>query len=120
MEFRAQDVHGAWRWFEVHASGLRNEEGRVTYMAGTAFDITDRKALEEAQRQTLAQLETVANASPVLFWMSGIDKRCEWINQRWLDLHGTRLEDELGDGWRSTIHPDDVERCMRDYEQAFK
>ncbi|TNF63756.1 MAG: GGDEF and EAL domain-containing protein, partial [Burkholderiales bacterium] len=50
MEFRARDASGTYRWFEAYASGLRDPDGRMTYMAGTAFEISDRKALEEAQR----------------------------------------------------------------------
>jgi PAS domain S-box-containing protein len=120
MEFRAQDASGSWHWFDAQGSGLRDDNGRVTYMAGTAFDISDRKALEEAQRQTLKHLETVTDASSALFWTSGTDKGCEWVSQRWMDMTGSTIEQELGDGWLRNIHPDDLEHCMRAYEEAFE
>ncbi len=120
MEFRAQDANGKWHWFDAQGSGLRDDNGRVTYMAGTAFDISDRKALEEAQRQTLKHLETVTDASSALFWTSGTDKGCEWVSQRWLDMTGRTMEDERGEGWRHGIHPDDLEHCARAYEEAFE
>lgn len=119
LEFRARNAQGQYRWFDTRGDGLRDASGHVTYMAGTTFDISDRKALEEAQRQTLNQLQTVTNASPAVFWTSGTDMQCEWVNQRWLDFTGKTLDDALVDGWLKTIHPEDLPQCMRTYEQAF-
>jgi len=119
LEFRARDAQGRYRWFDTRGSGLRDASGRVTYMAGTTFDISDRKAVEEAQRQTLVQLETVANASPALIWTSGKDKRADWFNGAWLEFTGRTLEQELGEGWLEGMHPEDHDLCMSTYVKAF-
>jgi PAS domain S-box-containing protein len=118
-EFRARDASGAWHWFDAQGNGLRDASGRVSYMAGTAFDISDRKALEEAQRQTLKHLETVTDASSALFWTSDVNQGCTWVSQRWLDMLGQTLEQQMGDGWRQNIHPDDLEQCGLIYAEAF-
>jgi PAS domain S-box-containing protein len=120
LEFRARDAQGHYHWFDTRGSGLRDADGRVTYMAGTTFEISDRKALEEAQRQTLAQLETVANASPALIWTSGTDMRADWFNGAWLEFTGRTLEQELGEGWLDGMHPDDHAQCMNTYVSAFE
>ncbi|MFN3494880.1 MAG: PAS domain S-box protein [Hydrogenophaga sp.] len=120
LEFRARDANGQYRWFDTRGSGLREASGRVTYMAGTTFDITDRKALEEAQRQTLAQLETVANASPALIWTSGGDKQADWFNGAWLAFTGRGLEQVVNEGWLKGVHPDDQAQCMNTYFKAFE
>ncbi|MDP2074134.1 PAS domain S-box protein [Hydrogenophaga sp.] len=120
IEFRARDAQGRYHWFDTRGSGLREANGRVTYMAGTTFDISDRKALEEAQRQTLVQLETVANASPALIWTSGSDKRADWFNGAWLAFTGRTLKQEVDEGWLKGIHPDDQTRCMTAYFNAFE
>ena len=54
LEFRARDAHGDFHWFDTRGDGLRDASGRVIYMAGTTFDISDRKVLEETQRQAEA------------------------------------------------------------------
>lgn len=120
LEFRARDAQGIYHWFDTRGSGLRDAQGRVTYMAGTTFDISDRKALEEAQRQILTQLETVANASPALFWSSGTDGHLDWFNQAWLDFTGRTLEQETGEGWHAGVHPDDLDPGRIIYEEAFE
>jgi PAS domain S-box-containing protein len=119
LEFRARDAQGRYHWFDTRGNGLRDESGRVIYLAGTTFDISERKALEEIQRQTLTQLETVANASPALIWTSGADQRADWFNGTWLAFTGRTLEQELGDGWLDGIHPDDKGQCMSTYAKAF-
>ncbi len=118
LEFRARDAQGRYRWFDTRGNGLRDASGRVTYMAGTTFDISDRKALEEAQRQTLARLETLTNASEALLWTSGADGVCDWVNQRWLDFTGQPRDDVVGDGWTTHVHPDDLAHVVRAYEGA--
>lgn len=120
LEFRARDAQGRYHWFDTRGSGLRDESGRVIYMAGTTFDVTDRKALEEAQRQTLAELQTVANASPALIWCSDPEGQFTWFNQSWLDFTGRSLAQETGSGWLSGVHPEDVQAGGLIYERALR
>ncbi|MDP2416340.1 MAG: PAS domain S-box protein [Hydrogenophaga sp.] len=120
LEFRARNAQGRYHWFDTRGSGLRDASGHVTHMAGTTFDISDRKSAEEAQRQTLAQLETVTNASPALIWTSGTDKRIDWFNGAWLEFTGRTLVQELGEGWMEGMHPDDHAQWMTVYFNAFE
>jgi len=82
-------------------------------------DITERERAGQALRDSEARFRLVANAAPVLIWMSGTDKLCTYFNQPWLDFTGQRLQDELGNGWTAGVHPDDREKCMEIYNQAF-
>jgi PAS domain S-box-containing protein len=61
----------------------------------------------------------VANAAPILIWMSGTDKLCTFFNQAWLDFTGRSVEQEVGNGWASGVHPDDFDRCLQVYSRAF-
>lgn len=63
--------------------------------------------------------EQIANTSPALIWMADPDKLCIWFNRPWLEFTGRKLEQELGDGWAEGIHPDDKEKCIREYSAAF-
>ncbi len=118
--FRMLDAQGQLHWFETQGQATWNAGGRATYMAGTAFEITERQALEESQRQIQHRLDTVANAASALFWTSDLSMRTDWVNRRWLEFTGRSQAEELGMNWTSSMHPDDRERCGAAYAAAFE
>jgi len=82
-------------------------------------DITERKRVEAGLRESEAQFRMLADAAPVLVCMAGVDQSYTWLNRSWLEYTGRRLEDELGDGWSSGIHPDDITRCLETSDAHF-
>jgi PAS domain S-box-containing protein len=82
-------------------------------------DDTLRRDAERAIRGSEERFRTVANAAPVMIWMSGLDKACTYVNQGWLDFTGRSIEAELGNGWADGIHPEDMEGCIETYSTAF-
>jgi len=82
-------------------------------------DIADRKRAEATLRESEERFRLVANAAPVMIWMSGGDKLCTYFNQGWLEFTGRSLSEELGNGWAEGVHPEDLAPCLGTYEQAF-
>jgi len=100
-------------------SPIRNSEGVIVGASKIARDITERKRAEQNLRESEDRFRLVANTAPVLIWMSGTDKLCTFFNQGWLKFTGRTAEQELGSGWASGVHPDDLERCLGVYAAAF-
>src|SRR5438132_3816666 len=90
----------------------------ITAMALSA-GMAERGRAEEALRESEARFRTVADAAPVLIWMSGPDKLCTFVNKGWLDFTGRTMEQELGKGWAESVHSDDLEHCLEIYESSF-
>jgi PAS domain S-box-containing protein len=105
--------------FPVEASIIHIEsEGRSLFTV-TIRDITERRLAEEAIRESEQRFRLVANTAPVMIWMSGPDKLCNYFNKPWLEFSGRPLEAELGDGWAEGVHPEDLRACLDTYVQAF-
>ncbi len=101
------------------SSSAYRENGRFVHTRCFTLDVTARKRAEDALRESEQRFRVMADAAPVLIWVSGADRNRTWCNRTWLDFVGRRLEQELGDGWTENIHPDDVAGCLQAYREAF-
>lgn len=57
---------------------------------------------------------------PNPIWRAGLDAKCDFFNQAWLDFTGRELEQEMGDGWVEGVAKEDLDRCVKTYLDAFK
>lgn len=81
--------------------------------------VEERERVEGELREGEERFRLMADTAPALVWMSGTDKLCTFFNKGWLDFTGRSMEQELGEGWSSGVHPDDLERCLGTYSLAF-
>jgi PAS domain S-box-containing protein len=84
-----------------------------------AAGIQERRIVETGLRESESRFRIVADAAPVLIWMSDVEKLCTFFNKPWLEFTGRSLEQELGKGWAEGMHPDDLQRCSKIYTKAF-
>jgi PAS domain S-box-containing protein len=62
------------------------------------------------------------DAAPFPMW-SARAQTGRWfdaVNVRWLSFTGRTLEQELHQGWRDMVHPDDLESCVAAFDEACK
>ena len=82
---------GGKRWVAGYGRVEIDERGEAVCVRGMTRSITKRKRAEEALRESEARFRTVADAAPVMIWMSGPDKLCDFFNKGWLDFTGRSL-----------------------------
>ncbi len=86
---------------------------------GLLANLIKRRRAEGSLAESEARFERMADAAPVLIWMSGPDKLCTFFNKEWLDFTGRKMEQELGNGWSDGVHPEDLEDSLKTYGSAF-
>ena len=118
-EYRITQPDGSTRWIAGYGGVELDEGGKPAFTRGVSRDITKRKIAEEKLRESEARFRTVADAAPVLIWMSGPDKLCNFFNKGWLDFTGRTIEQELGNGWAEGVHADDLDHCLQVYGNSF-
>ncbi|MGY1781660.1 SpoIIE family protein phosphatase [Geodermatophilus sp. SYSU D01036] len=66
--------------------------------------------LGRARREAEERFTTMADLAPALIWVAGDDGRRQFLNAGWTAFTGRAVEEELGEGWRSGLHPQDAQR----------
>jgi PAS domain S-box-containing protein len=110
---------GTERHMIGNATPLVGADGRPRGAVGAFLDITELRRAEDALKESEERFRLLADTAPVLIWTSGTDKLCTFTNKAWLDFTGRSMAQELGTGWSFSIHPDDRDRAIATYEEAF-
>ena len=119
FDFRLRRNDGSEVWVSISCGPMSDASGVVVGVIGLFAEITERKFAEAQVRESEERFRSMANCAPVLLWMAGRDKLCEFFNQGWLTFTGRSMEQEVGNGWAQGVHPDDVEHCLQIYHSSF-
>ncbi|HEX4153509.1 MAG TPA: PAS domain S-box protein [Steroidobacteraceae bacterium] len=108
------------RYLDFVYQPIRDTTGAVTGIFVEGADATSRALAEAALRESEARFRDIADATPVLIWISDTTGTCIWFNTRWLAFTGRKITEEVGYGWIDGVHPDDLDRCVKVYNEAFE
>jgi diguanylate cyclase (GGDEF)-like protein/PAS domain S-box-containing protein len=114
-EYRARRQDGELRWFMSRGRAVTDQDGRVVRLIGVVQDITDRRRMEQALRDSEERFKTVLTSAPlaiVAFDARGVVTLAQGSALESMDvdgaiLLGAPLQDLLVD------HPDALAAAMR-------
>jgi PAS domain S-box-containing protein len=104
---------------DTYFTPFTDPNGEIVGVLCVIHDLTAQKRAEEQLGETERRFQNMADAAPVLLWMSEPDGLCTFFNQSWLDFTGRTMEEEWGVGWAEGIHFEDFQKCMDTYFTAF-
>ncbi len=61
----------------------------------------------------------LADSAPFMIWVADVKGSIFYFNKLWLDFTGKTLEQEKGEGWTKSIHPEDLDYCYSTYKKNF-
>jgi PAS domain S-box-containing protein len=118
-EFRVVRPDGSVRWLLTKGTVFLDDSGEPVRRAGVNLDITERKQIEAALRESEQRFRNMADAAPVMIWVTGPDKLCTFFNRTWLNFTGRSMEQEVGNSWAAVVHPDDLDCYYGSYSSSF-
>ncbi len=122
-EYRINRPDGQMRWVEAH--GLPTFEGqgvarRAVSFVGTVADITDRKAAEEALRESERRMIGVLESMPDAFVSFDADMRYTYLNANAERLQAVCREELIGKDVR-VVYPDaESYKTISQYERVIR
>src|SRR5215469_12998102 len=112
---------GDGRWYVMRTLPYQTNQGQLDGVLIALVDVHDLKQISiEALRKERDFVSSVLDAAPVMIWVSGPDKLCTFFNKNWLNFTGRTIKQELGNGWASGVHTDDLDRCLVVYSSSFE
>ena len=101
------------RWVAAKGRGQFDDEGQCTRVIGTAIDITNRRRIEEALRESEARLRIVQQAGGVGSFDYDLQKDEAFCSPEYYALFGLPNGYPINrETWPAAIHPDDRQAAV--------
>ncbi|MGQ9425613.1 PAS domain S-box protein [Gilvimarinus sp. F26214L] len=110
QEFRILHPELGERWLLALGRVDRDEHGDARKISGINIDITERKTVERALRESEERFRTLADNMSQLAWMADPNGWIFWYNSRWYEYTGSDLDNVRGWGWTRVLRPERAEQ----------
>ncbi|WP_210484867.1 PAS domain S-box protein [Microvirga antarctica] len=100
--------NGEIRWIARRGEVMRDADGNLTRGFGVVYDITQRKLIEDALRESEAKFRTFSQVMPNHVWAADSDGSLDWFNEQVYAYSGRAPGELDGDKWAALLHPADV------------
>jgi PAS domain S-box-containing protein len=111
-------------WMRGRAAALLLTLAALALMLGRTLarltgQMRSREAAENAMRTSSATLRAMTDASPLGMFLADNAGACVQSNPAFERITGLSKTEVLGNGWQSTLHPDDREKVLAAWSRAI-
>jgi len=113
VEYRILYPDGTLRWVLTKGQGIYNQDGQAEKMIGVMLDISDRKALEIALKDSETNLSDILNSATAIITRVEINRDGTWnvkyVSRACEAISGYSSQELIDDQalWVSSIYPED-------------
>ncbi|GAB4046494.1 CheR family methyltransferase [Spirosoma litoris] len=83
-------------------------------------DITEHRKAQSMLEEREEWFHQIADNAPMLIWVTDVNGRFIYLNKSWLTYTGRTIEDAMGQGLISSLHPDDRLGYQDKYDASVK
>jgi len=109
LEHRVLQADGTLGWTSSRAVPLFDENGEILVWFGAASDITERKRVESALRESEERFRKIFEEGPMGAMIVDLEYRFVKVNQRLCDMLGYTAEEFKSLGSADITHPEDLD-----------
>jgi PAS domain S-box-containing protein len=109
---------GEIRWLARRGEPIRDPATGLVRWYGVVYDISDRKAAEEALREREGQLSAFIDQATAGFAQVDLDGRFTLVNDRFCEIAGRSRDELLALRLQEITHPDDLPANLAKFERA--
>ena len=110
---------GERRWIEWSNSAVTNERGEAVHIIGTGIDVTEKRAAEQALRQSEARFQALCDNALDITAIVASDKTIRFITPSVKRILGYACEDLIGRKCFDICHSDDVTATEAAFQRAI-
>ncbi len=105
---------------ELQACKKELEQNVKNRACGLTAEMEEHARAQKLLEKNRPHYLDILSKAPALIWRSDTSAMCDWFNDTWLKFTGRTMEQEMGNGWASGVHPEDFDRCVNIWLSAFK
>lgn len=99
---------------------VRDEANEIVGVSVVVIDITNRKLIEEALRESEDHYRHSVELNPQIPWTSDANGMVLTAGPRWEMATGLTLDQTLNQGWVKALHPDDAEPTLQRWRASLQ
>ncbi len=107
-------------YFDFAYSPIRMDNGEVGGVLVTVKETTGKKKADEDLIESEERFRTMAEGTDIYIAVGDESSNATYFNKAWVTLTGRPMEELLEFGWLDLVHPEDQERYVNIYLEAFK
>jgi formate hydrogenlyase transcriptional activator len=119
-ELRIRRFDGEYRWFQISAAPVHDQQGNLVRWCGVNTDIDDRKRAEQKLQKNEEDLRTIIDAIRQSVVVLTPDGRTLYANRVALDVTGLTMGEVNDNSFLNrAFHPDDVDRIREERQEKL-
>ena len=108
------------KWVRVVGKSIPKSSNRVARFLGVIIDITPEIEYRHTIEESESRFRNMAEATDIFIAVGNETSDATYFNASWTRLTGRSMDDLLKFGWADLIHPEDRERYVSIYLNAFE